>query len=334
MAIKKKTSIRDIAEMAGVSISAVSRYLNEGYVSEEKKEAIRKAIEETDYSPSKQAQTLRMKKTKVIGVIVPRLESEAISRMLDGIVSELDANDYYMFVVETQLNPQKEIEYLSMLEHNPVDGIILFGTEYSKNLRNTLRKIQIPVVVVGQHFPNISCVYNDDEAAFCALTEHMIETGCKNIGCIGVNRKDASAGDERFQGYLEALKKHNLAFRPEMFEESEFNLEGGYAAAGKLLERNPKLDGIVCATDSIAIGAMRWLKETGLKIPDDVAVAGVGHHRISTMTTPKLTTVHFYYANIGRESVKMMMEMLESGELIEKQLKMEYGIIVGDSTRK
>ena len=121
-------TIKEIAQLAGVSSAAVSRYLNGGYVSEEKKEQIRKVIEETGYQPSAQARMLRTKKASLVGVVVPKINSESISRITAGIESVLAERGYQMLLAGTDNTPAKEVEYLRLFENYPVDGIILVGT--------------------------------------------------------------------------------------------------------------------------------------------------------------------------------------------------------------
>ena len=133
-------NISEIAKLAGVSSAAVSRYFNNGYISEEKKEAIRKVVEQTGYRPSIQAQTLRTKKTKMIGVIVPKIASASIGKIVEGVLSVLNESGYQMLLAVTQNDPKKELEYLSAFNDKQVDGVILAATvvtaEHKKILKN------------------------------------------------------------------------------------------------------------------------------------------------------------------------------------------------------
>ena len=124
---KCQMTIKEIAKLAGVSSAAVSRYLNGGYVSDEKKEQIKKVIEETGYQPSAQARMLRTKKACLIGVVVPKINSESISRITAGIEKVLSERNYQMLLAGTDNTPVKEIEYMRLFENYPVDGIILVG---------------------------------------------------------------------------------------------------------------------------------------------------------------------------------------------------------------
>lgn len=143
-------TIKEIAQLAGVSSAAVSRYLNGGYVSEEKKEQIRKVIEETGYQPSAQARMLRTKKASLVGVVVPKINSESISRITAGIESVLAERGYQMLLAGTDNTPAKEVEYLRLFENYPVDGIILVGTMFTAGHRKFLKETKVPGVVIGR----------------------------------------------------------------------------------------------------------------------------------------------------------------------------------------
>ena len=143
-------NIAEIAKRAGVSSAAVSRYFNDGYISEEKREKIRRVVEETGYRPSVQAQTLRTKKTKMIGVIVPKVASASIGRVVEGILSVLNGRKYQMLLAVTQNDPEKELEYLDAFSEKQVDGVILVATVFSARHKKVLKNMPVPVVLIGQ----------------------------------------------------------------------------------------------------------------------------------------------------------------------------------------
>lgn len=139
-------NIAEIAEMAGVSRAAVSRYFNHGYISEEKSEAIRKVVEKTGYRPSVQAQTLRTRKTKMIGVIAPKVASASIGRMVEGLIAALNENGYQMLLAVTQNDPKRELEYLQAFHEKQVDGVIFSATILTPEHKRILKKLPVPLV--------------------------------------------------------------------------------------------------------------------------------------------------------------------------------------------
>lgn len=324
-------TITEIAKMAGVSVSAVSRYLNDGYVSEEKQQKIKEVIEKTGYRPSKQAQILRTKKSKVIGVILPKISSEAIGRVADGISSVLSQEGYQMLLASTENNPKKEIEYLQLLNKNPVDGILFSASIYDKAHQEALRKLNVPIVMISQKFEGYACVYHDDYGAAKEMTNLLIQSGKKQIAHIKVFDEDKAAGLWRTQGYYDALHDAGMEVKQDLVEQAEFTLESGYEKMKYLLEKNPDIDAVFCATDTLAIGAISYLHDNGRKIPEDVAVTGIGHNKMSRVIQPKLTTAHLFYKTSGIEAAKMLLEMIEEKNAYSKQMKLGYKVIDGES---
>jgi len=323
--------ITDIAKLAGVSTSAVSRYLNDGYVSEEKKKAIREVIEKTGYEPSKQAQIMRTKKSKVIGVIVPKISSESISRIVAGISEVLVQQNYQMLLANTENDTNKEIEYLKLLSKNPVDGIIFVATIFQSKHHAILKNLKIPFIIVSQKYETYPCIYYDDYNSARELTRRMINKGRKNPVCICVTDKDQAAGHNRTSGFIDALKEADIDLALMRIAESDFAMETGYDKMKVLYSNNPELDAVFCATDSIAVGAMEYLKELGKKIPKEISICGVGATKLSQVIEPRLTTVRLHYKSSGREAAKMLLEMLENHIFLSKQIKLGYDIIEGES---
>lgn len=324
-------TIAEIASRAGVSKAAVSRYLNNGYVSSEKREAIRRVIEETGYVPSQQAQTLRTGKSRMVGVIVPCIDSESISRVVAGISKVLEAQGYRLLLANTDNNIQKELEYLEVFRSGNVDGVILVATILSAAHRQAFGALGCPAVLAGQRMEGMSCVYHDDQGAAAAVTGLLLQGGRRRIGYIGVTPRDKAAGAARRAGWQEAMRAAGQEADPAWMEQSDFSIDGGYAAAERLLARVPEIEGLFCATDSIAIGAKKWLEEHGRRIPADIALAGIGHSRLSELVCPKLATAHYYYQASGEEAARDLLEIIEQGVDRKKQLMLGFEVCPGES---
>ena len=325
-------TIAEIAQRAGVSKAAVSRYLNNGYISSEKREAIRRVIEETGYIPSQQAQTLRTGKSRMIGVIVPRIDSEAVSRVVAGISRIFEEQGYRLLLANTENRMDKELEYLEVFRTGNVDGVLLVATILSPAHRKAVQACSVPVVLLGQQMDGVTCVYHDDRGAAYAVTRLMLQGGRKKLGYIGVTQRDRAAGASRRAGFLDALHEAGLEETASRMEQSDFSIDGGYAAAERMLQRAIDVDGIFCATDSIAIGAMNRLEQYGRRVPEDVALAGIGHSRLGELIRPRLTTAHYYYQTSGDEAAKDLIEMIEQGMDRKKQLKLGFEIRLGETT--
>lgn len=324
-------NINEIAELAGVSRATVSRYFNDGYVSAQKREMIQRVIEKTGYKPSSQAQMLRTKKTKQVGVIIPKINSESISRMVEGISAELKAAGFWLLLADTENQEREEVEYLKLFSQNQVDGIILVGTIFTPAHKKALQALQVPVVVLGQRVDGCSCVYQDDYSAAKDSVRILLKEA-KNVGCIGVTRRDKAAGEARFQGFLDAVKEAGIPWDESFYEESGFSAEDGYEAMKRLRKRHPELDAVFGATDSVALGALGCLQEAGVRVPEQTAVSGVGDTIPGRIIAPGLSSVHFFYQTSGQEAAKLLLDLMSKSPA-GKEIKMGYQIQIRGTTR-
>ncbi len=320
-------NIAEIAKLAGVSSAAVSRYFNNGHISDEKKAAIRKVVEETGYRPSVQAQTLRTKKTKMIGVIVPKVASASIGRIVEGILSILNDSEYQTLLAVTQNDPKKESEYLTAFNNKQVDGVILAATVFTTEHKRILKRMMVPVVIVGQRLSGYYCVFHDDYHAAYDLTRLLLEKGRKRLGYIGALRQDQAVGAERYRGFCDAVCEMGFDTLTENEVTADFSIASGYEKAKELLTRCKDLDGLVCATDTMAAGARQYLCEQGIEVPQQIVVAGQGDSDMAKVTAPPLITVHYSYERSGEIAVKMLLEVLEKGEASIKEVKLGYYIV-------
>lgn len=325
-------NINDIANIAGVSKAAVSRYFNGGYLSGEKKSAIEKAVADTGYIPNAQAQTLRTLKTRQIGIVLPKISSESISRVVDGISSVLFEQNYLILLADTANSPEKELEYLELFRHHRVEGVIFIATVFTPDHRLLLENMHIPVVIVGQRYEGFDCVYHDDRGAAQALTSLMLDKGRRHIGMLGVTNRDLAAGAGRQAGYVDALRAHGIV--PDIASDvciADFNMESGYEKAAQLLAGDKKYDALLCATDNIAAGAMQYCRENGISIPGDMMLAGFGDSRICRVMPAPLTSAHLYYKTSGEEAARIMLGLLRSRPS-GRELRLGYEIMERAST--
>ena len=326
-------NISEFAKIAGVSKSAVSRYFNNGYLSDEKKEKIEIAVEQTGYTPNTSYHTDKPHNTKQIGVIIPKLSSESTSRVVEGITEILNAEGYQLLLANTSNNYYKEIEFLKLF-NTRVDGVILLATVFTELHSQTLKKMNIPVIIVGQNIKGYSCVCHEDENAAYALTKLMLAKGAKFPGLIGVNMADIAAGLNRKKGFERALDDAGLTFNKTFFEIAEFTIDSGYQKAKRMLSKNSRPDCIFCATDSIAAGVMLYCRKAGIKIPDDVLICSIGDTRIGEIAYAPLTSAHFHYKTAGISAADMLLTEIKSSNIIPRTLQLGFEIIERKSTEK
>ena len=326
-------NINEIARLAGVSRATVSRYLNQGYVSEEKKARIRQVIEETGYRPLSSAQTLRSKKTNFVGVIIPKINSDSISRMVSGISKALSREGYQILLACTENQEEEELRFLTLFRENHVDGIILLGTIFTAEHRKALRNLSVPIVIMSQYLKGYSFVYHDDYQAARNLAEYLARSG-RRFGYLGVTQQDEAVGRERLRGVLDAAAAAGAILPKENILECRFQMESGFLQAKELLQRDPDLDTIICATDTIAVGALQYIKSAGKRVPDDIQIAGIGDSTLTRVTEPLLTTVHLHFEEAGTQAARLLVELIQNGkDAAHKEVKLDSRLIVQESTR-
>ncbi|WP_321972323.1 LacI family DNA-binding transcriptional regulator [Paratractidigestivibacter sp.] len=324
--------INQIAQMAGVSRATVSRYFNEGYVSQEKRDRIRAVVEATGYSPSQHAKSLRTGKSNTVGVIIPKINSASVSRMVAGMTPVFAEKGYQVLLANTDNDAAREVGYLRLFEEKrQVDGVVLVATVFSEEHIAAMGDMSLPVVVLDQDLPGRSCVYQNDRGALRDITANALRSS-EHPAYIGVFEEDESAGRNRHLGFLDACAEAGLDVPERAQMIADFTVDAGYTAAEELLEVYPEVDTIVCATDSIAFGAMTCLREYGRHVPEDVQVTGVGDAELSQIVTPTLTTVHHHYKTSGAEAARMLCEQL-AGDTTRREVRMSYEVVVRNSTR-
>lgn len=327
-------NISEFAEYAGVSKSAVSRYFNNGYLSSDKREKIEKAIEETGYSPSFSAQTIKTRVTKLVGVILPKLSSESCARIAEGISQVLYEHGYQILLVNTANDYSKELEYLELFRQNRVDGVIFLATIFTETHRSLMNKMHIPVIIVGQQYKGFSCVCHDDYGAAYALTELMLKKGAASPAYIGVTDEDKAAGEARHNGFLKAISDNGIKLDKQRSAVAEFTVDSGYSCAKKIFSVAERPDCIFCATDNIAAGAVLFCRENGIKIPEDVMICGVGDSKIGAVAAVSITSARLHYKTAGIEAAQMLLNAIGRASDVPKIMKLDYEIVERESTNR
>ncbi len=321
-------TLKEIAERAGVSASAVSRYLNGGSLSAEKAAAIRKVIEETGYVPNQVAHNLRTGRVRQVGILVPKIHSPSVSQLVEGAHEVLSEAGYLTVLGSLEHRPDSVAEYLAWMEAYHMAGAIVMASSDAEVRNGTYKNCKLPLVITGQHFKDYNCVYHDDYNAAKELTQLLLDRGRTRIGCISGPRSDPAVGVRRLEGIKAALWEADLtpAFPTAV---SGFHMEGGKAAMEQLLREHPDLDGVFCATDSMAQGALMALKEAGRSVPGDVSLVAFGNDWANLVSEPQLTTAELYQTQCGRDAATILLELLEKGSDADysRQIMLGYRIV-------
>lgn len=308
-------TIKKIAELANVSTATVSKVLNgkDQYISEETRKRILDIVEKEGYIPNGIAKSLKIKKTKTIGLIIPDVMNPFFAEIARGAEDAAEEKGYTIVICNSDNRFSKEEKYLSILQEKMVDGVIMTATE--SNTSQTIERCNIPIVLVDRDLqmdkPIGRITVNNEEGTFMA-TSYLIGKGCKNI-CFISSKIVNKLSKERLQGYKKALEENGFPVDENKIYLESFNVETGYKGVNELLKKG-HMDGICCGNDLIAIGAIRALKEKGLKVPDEVKVIGFDDISISKYVEPPLTTIRQPIYEIGRESVNMLLSIIEKGK--------------------
>ena len=308
----KKLTIVDIAKMAGVGSTTVSRYFNGGNLKKETREKIKKIVEEYNYSPNTFAKALKGTDSKIIGVIVPCLHSYVSSNTLKYIDKSLKENNYETLIMNANFDEEKQLDYIRKLARMNVDGIILLPTTMSKSYESTIKSIDVPVVLLGQEGEyTYSVEYNDFNAAR-DLSNFVLACGHRKIAYLGVGEEDIAVGYYRKLGFMTTLEKYNLS--PVDVLITNFGMEDSYRLTNENIDKLKKATCLICATDNLAYGAIKALEENGLNIGTDYSVAAFGDYASSALLKSPLTTIKFDLEDAAKKTVEMLLNVIKKKE--------------------
>ena len=309
-------NISTIAQLAEVSTATVSRYLNNGYVSEEKRKRIQEVIERTGYRPSSSAQTLRTGRNNLIGVIVPKISSESVARMVDGITEVVNNAGYQVLLANTGNDTEKELEYLKTFRLNNVDGVIFIGTLMTKKHLALMKSYKKPIVLMGQQESEVSSVYFDDYGAAQLATDCLVRCGCKNIAHLAVTLKDKAAGRARRSGYLDTLEQNHMPFREDLIIESAgFTTQNGSDAMQAFLEKGIAFeDRHIVEANPTAEELKAWHEKSGLPLKRFFNTSGMKYKELGLKDKLPNMTEEEQYALLATDGMLVKRPLLVGEE--------------------
>ena len=325
----KKLTMSDIAKMAGVGKSTVSRYFNGGYIKEETRLKLKKVIDENNYEPSPLAQSLKAKYTKVIGIVVPCLDSITTSRVLMTMDQYLKDHGYTTLIINTNHDEMRELTSIEQLWRMNVDGIILMATAVTMAHQNIAAKLDIPLLFVAQRYGAGVSIINDDYSAGYEVGKYAAYMGHRKICYIGVSGKDEAVGIYRKDGVINGLRDNGVSSVDLL--ETDFSLEKAHLIAlDYLKKKQPTL--FIGATDNIALGCLKAINELKLKMPDDISLIGFGGYETSQFINPSLSTVRFNNEETGIKAGQTIIDLIE-GNVVDNLQLIGYTLIKGQSVK-
>ncbi|MBT3276077.1 MAG: LacI family DNA-binding transcriptional regulator [Spirochaetales bacterium] len=319
----------------GVSKSTVSRVISDqGYVKNQTRDKINKAIEELDYSPNYLARGMRTNKSATIGLFIPDFSNPFYVELFKGIEQVTRNAGYTNVICHTAKNPKAEMDYIKELLNSRIDGIILntYHTD-PENLRyfRALAKAK-PIVFMDPvfHDDSISYVVSDGFSGTKSAVKHLVDSKCKRIAYINGPKSHAVTKD-RYNGYLVGIKEAGLTTDQRFIYNGDFSLECGRAAVEAFLNQKVKPDAIVSATDVMAIGAMNELTHRSIRVPEDIRIIGFDNIPLAQLVRPALTTVAQPILELGENAAELLLKKIENPDTPNRQVVMQCSLIKRES---
>jgi DNA-binding LacI/PurR family transcriptional regulator len=333
------SSLKDVAKYADVSITTVSRVMNDsGKVNPETRERVQKAMRKLGYQPSRVAQRLRATKghSKLLGLIIPDIQNQFYSNIVRGIEDVAYGRDYAVILCNSDENPSKEKFYLDVLQSESVDGVILPPIHQYSKVVEGLVEAGIPVVCVDRKLVREAVdtvVINNKKGGFLAVN-HLIELGHKRIAILS-SSSQFSSFEERQQGYEKALSLNGIQVDPELIREGDpRSSDNARELTMELLALSSPPTAIFATNNLMTLGTLEAVNEAGLKIPEDISVVGFDDMPWAKAITPPLTVIKQPGYEMGRRSAELMFQRIEDPRREPVQVIMEPSIILRSSTGK
>ncbi len=334
---KGEVTIYDISRMLNISASTVSRALNNSpQVRKELRRKIMLTAQELGYQHNKFAANLRQKRTKTLGVIIPRIDSHFMSTVISGMEKVANSTGYQLLISQSEESATLEEANINALFNSRVDGLLVslsYETKTKDAFKNVLRK-DIPLVFFDRVFECGNCVsvVIDNYRAGYEATQHLIDQGCGKIVHVAgsLNR---NVYNDRYRGYRQALADNSITFEERMLIVTDLGDNSGETILGQLLNNGTMPEGIFTANDNSAVSLICELKAKGFRVPDDIAVVGFNDDPVSRIVEPNLTTIRYPGRAMGEVAASTMIRILE-GTQYEKvnSITLSHELIVRQSS--
>lgn len=330
-------TIKDVAKLAEVSISTVSRVINESKpVSPEARRKVLHAIEELGYEPNEVARSLVTKKSNLIGVIVDDIGSYYVSQIVRGIEEIGRMYNYDILLSSSYKSKETELKFLQLLKKKQVEGIIVVSEILNEELIEQLNKSKIEYMYFNKYhkIPGVSTIELDNKNSIKEMTKHLISQGHEKILYVSQNNSELTNEKIKTVGYKEIISEYK--FKPYTYEINGNGIDTGYKEGKNILEEINKnnISAVFCAEDEIAIGLINYFYDVGIKVPEDISVVGYGDTNVSSIFRPTLTTIKKPYYDIGAVSIRIMLKKLIGEPIDESNIILPMPLIKRESDKK
>jgi LacI family transcriptional regulator len=331
-----KLTLEQIARLSGVSRSTVSRVVNDHpNVKPEVRQRVMEVIAETGYHPDPAARSLAIRRSGIIGLVISRAVQSLFTdpyypRLMQGIAQACNAHDYTLSLFLFHTEDEEQKLYPRVLRTQLVDGVIVIGSQVDDPLIPQLIKNQVPFVMVGRanDMAKVSFVDADNAIGAYTAANHLIRLGCQRIATI-TGPLNTTVGLDRRQGYLDALNDRGRSIDTRLLVEGDFTESGGYIAMQRLMPHRP--DAVFVASDTMAFGALRALREAGLSVPDNVALVGFDDLPTAAFSDPPLTTIRQPIRRVGAQAVETLIDILTDDPEPARRITMTTQLVIRSS---
>ncbi|RCW93344.1 LacI family DNA-binding transcriptional regulator [Winogradskyella arenosi] len=335
---KKRTTIKDIANALNISPAAVSKALHDdSRISVKTKAAVKRVAKELNYQPNHLASALRRGKSNLVGVVVPRTNSNFFSSVVEQMEAVLDKAGYNIIITQSNESFKKECKNIDTLLYTQVDGIIASMANETVDLSyyEKIKSNGIPLILFdrGENDLNVDYVGINDYDSSHVIVEHLISKGCKRIAHIGGYRR-TRIFNNRIKGYIDAITKNNLPIDDSLIIESSLTMEDGRREMTHLLQLENRPDAVYVASDYAALGALQVLNEQGIKVPEDIRLIGFGNEPFTSLVTPSISSIEQHSKDIGRIAAETFLKRVAEPKLKQtlNKIILDAELIIRDSS--
>lgn len=336
---KKRTTIKDIANVLNISPAAVSKAMHDdSRISAKTKEAVKRIAKELNYQPNHLATALRKGKSNLVGVMVPRTNSNFFSSVVEHMEAVLNKAGYNIIITQSNESFEKECKNIDTLLFTQVDGIIASMANETVDLSyyEKIKSKGIPLILFdrGENDLNVDYVGINDYDSSHTIVEHLVSKGCKRIAHIGGYRR-TRIFNNRIRGYVDAIDKNNLPLDTNLIIECSLTLEDGRREMKNLLKLDARPDAVYAASDYAALGALQVLNENNINVPDDIRLIGFGNEPFTSLVSPTISSVNQHSKDIGRLAAETFLKHASEEEIKQSLNKiiLDAELIVRDSSQ-
>ncbi|WP_432667546.1 LacI family DNA-binding transcriptional regulator [Wukongibacter baidiensis] len=336
----KNLNIKDIAKIAGVGVSTVSRVINNHPdVKDKTRDKVLKVIEEHNYIPNNSARNLKRTDSKNIGVLVKGIFNPFFAKLIQFIEEKIDEEGYSMILHYNDDNTNDIEAAVELIKEKKLKGLICLGGDFTNLDESQLVNLETPIVlsstdvIEDSNKPFFSSVVIENEKAAFEAVEYLCRLGHKEIGIIVTGQEDRCIGKLRFEGYKRALAEYNIEYNENYFEIGEYTFESGFDAMNRLLDKDIDLTAVFVTSDIMAIGASKAILAKGLRIPEDISIVGFDGIEYAEYFHPSISTIKQPDEGLGKKSVEILFDLIK-GKKENQHIILKTELLERESCKK